>query len=138
MVRRTHRNITWDQLVAALGNNGYEQISQKLFGTKNGHTVACAIGQTALNLGVDENDLQRALGGIKIVYNGASTPVSNVIINQNDAVKRTCAQIATFLSGKATPAARQAIFRVQRKDWSQLAPGYRGVTVPLGAVAARS
>lgn len=123
--RFPNRTFTYEQLVAAMRSNAYPQANGTLFDKTNG--AACAIGQAALNLGVDEFDLDLKLQG----------QIRSFIVRQNDKRGASPQKIADHLDAFA-PKFGGRSFTVKRKDWAATFPGYHGVTVPRGAVIARN
>lgn len=123
------RRVTVRQIIAAIGNNGYPQSKGNLFTTeKDGTPLACAMGQGALNLGLDENGVDKALGELGI---------RSKIVMANDSEGLSCERIALRLQLSLTEAQKNQSVTIARKNWASRTKGYRGVTVPRGAVQAR-
>lgn len=77
------KKLTVAQVVDAIEQNGYKQSFGQLY--NYGEGSACAIGQGALNLGVNANDLSRQLNLFSnISFRGKLVDLASYIIQRND------------------------------------------------------
>lgn len=96
--------VTLATVARAIRKNGWKQVTGEFIKKENGKVVgACALGQAALNLGVEGNDLLEALNDFDENELGAQ------IIEWNDTNKWTLAQIADRIEKDWTPYLNQVI-----------------------------
>ena len=91
--------ITLAKVIEAMKVGGYTQGRYHLLADDdNGHIIdACAIGQAALNLGVDAMDLQRALD-IGITSRKNSEAFNETVFKLNDEKKVEVSTIVEYLN----------------------------------------
>ncbi len=103
MTKLKKKRVTIRQIIDAIRTNGYEQARGKLVRRSlywNGKgpqpfEAACAMGQAAINLGVDAEELDERLFGIKIDYQ--TQTLREYIIEENDVMVLSCQEIANDL-----------------------------------------
>jgi hypothetical protein len=108
---------TVSEFIKALRMNGYEQARQAYVVTDRTHrtiTSACAIGQAALNLGVNPGQLDTFL----------PSELGTRIVNQNDNLGWSLEKIAEHLKEYEWYASREIV--LPAVDWSEEFDNWQG------------
>lgn len=88
-----YTKLTVRDVVEAIEKNGYQQISGMYVGNLNGQLAGCAIGQAAINLGVDADSLSDALSYVERKRKDLN-PLDAYIIWLNDKRGKSTKEIA--------------------------------------------
>jgi hypothetical protein len=97
----TKTTITVSEVIDAIEKNGYKQVKGTWVGNDpiTGEIVGCAIGQGAINAGLDYSDLTRELNKIHQPRKDLAT-LGNLIMYLNDRRGRTIPEIVAHVREK--------------------------------------
>ncbi len=128
------KTITLRDIIQAIKKDGYKQATATLLRDGAGFPVysdtwrgrgepvtfasACAIGQAAVNLGVDAEQLNTILGDISFLDNGNyDTSLRYRIVELNDRLGLSCGDIAEQLEAYEKLVDMEAVYELETREY---------------------